>query len=352
MFTKATRTKARLRLGIAGIAGVGKTYTALRLASAILQMLPDEDKGNGRIALVDTEHKSSKLYADEPNPDGGIFDFDAVFMDEWKGKFSIPNYIRAIEGATEARYPILIIDTISHAWNGEGGLLEFVDKNSGNNAFTSGWKKGTPLQHKFFDAMLSFDGHLICSMRSKPAYEMTKNSKGKVEPVRIGLQPIQRDGADHEFTVFGTMDADCRLTVVKTRCTALRGEIITEPGEDLARTLFDWLNTGSDAPDPKSDVIPPWTDSERKWFVDQFVAIASGRESTLGYDPDLVGYMESRGFDPATAGDGKRKGLLKRLRADDGWAAFEAWTHTGDGDNQHAQDDADQQADDAHLDEP
>lgn len=332
MFTKATREKARLRLGIAGIGGVGKTYTALRLAAALVKMMPAEERGNGRIALIDTEHKSSKLYADDDNPDGGVFDFDTVYMDEWQGKFSIPNYIRAIRGASEAGYRVLIIDTISHAWNGEGGLLEYVDKHSGNNAFTSGWKKATPLQHQFIDALLSFDGHLICTMRSKPAYEMTKNSKGKVEPVRIGLQPIQRDGVDHEFTVFGTMDSACRLTVVKTRCTALRDAVITEPGEELAKTLFDWLNKGGEASGPKSDVVPPWTDGERTWFVDAFVAIATKRDSARGYDPNLTGYMASKGFDPSTAGEGKRAALLKKLRSDDGWAAFEAWTHTGDGD--------------------
>ena len=52
-FRKAERKKAKLRLGIVGPAGSGKTYSSLLIAAGL----------GGRIALIDTENGSGDLYA-------------------------------------------------------------------------------------------------------------------------------------------------------------------------------------------------------------------------------------------------------------------------------------------------
>ena len=108
MFRKAERRKAKLRLAITGPAGSGKTWGALTLAQGI----------GGRIAMIDTENGSGDLYAD-------MCDYDVETL---TAPYSVQKYLAAIHEAEQAGYDILIIDSLSHAWAGEGGLLDVHDQ--------------------------------------------------------------------------------------------------------------------------------------------------------------------------------------------------------------------------------
>lgn len=332
MFQKATRTKARLRMALLGPAGSGKTYTALRIAAPLAE--------GGRIAVLDTEHGSASLYADEENPDGGRFDFDVVRLDEWPGKFSVENYIRAIEGAGKAGYPVLVVDSLSHAWAGEGGLLSFVDEaaaKSRGNSYVA-WREATPLHNQLVDALLSYPGHVVVTMRTKVEYVMETNSKGKQEPKKIGMQPIQRDGLDYEFTVVGDLDLDHhKLVITKSRCSAVAGKVYTKAGGDVARVLLTWLNQGADEPvappkPPKetpderaarqAQHHPSWT-ADREWFC----ATMSETFHELKDAPGAVAaFCESMGMAPPSGmGHDMRKKTLERLKSDDGQVKFWTW---------------------------
>ena len=85
MFEKAVKKKEPLRLALVGPSGAGKTYSALVLATELAE--------GGKIALLDSEHGSSKKYAD-------IFSYDIFEPDT----FSPEIYTSAIEAAVGAGY--------------------------------------------------------------------------------------------------------------------------------------------------------------------------------------------------------------------------------------------------------
>jgi nucleoside-triphosphatase THEP1 len=247
-FKKATKEQAKLRLALIGLAGSGKTYSALSIAS---HLVPD-----GKIAVIDTERGSASLYADR-------FSFDVLDLE----RHGPEDYCDAIEAAEQAGYDVIVVDSLSHAWAGRDGALEQVDKiakrEGKSNNFTA-WRDVTPKHNRLVDAMLSCKSHLIATIRSKMEYVLEKDEKtGKSAPRKVGLAPIQRDGLDYEFTVVGDMNLSHELLISKSRCSAIGvGDIIDRPGEKMARTLRNWLNSGAapvERPAPAPMVAPSVT---------------------------------------------------------------------------------------------
>lgn len=241
---KARRTAAKLRIGIVGPSGSGKTMTALKIARGIVG-------ADGKICVIDTERRSAGLYADMPDVAG---EFDAICLES----FSPETYVAALEHIARSNYDAVIIDSLSHAWAGKDGALEMVDavskRNRAGNTFTS-WREVTPLHNQMVDAILQSPMHVIATMRSKTEYVLEEDDRGKKVPRKIGMQPIQRDGLEYEFTVVGDMDAENSLTVSKSRCSALQGKVFRKPGADVARILTDWLNSA--APEASTQITPP-----------------------------------------------------------------------------------------------
>lgn len=242
MFTKAVKFKEPVRLAIIGPSNSGKTYTALRVGTAMANAL------GSRIAFIDTEHGSAKKYAD-------TFDFDVLELTDYKPQ----NYIDAIKTAEESGYKVLVIDSISHAWAGKGGVLDLVDRaKARDNRGFNAWREVTPLHNAFVEAMLSARLHLIVTMRSKMEYAQEKDEQtGKVVIRKLGLQPVQRDGVEYEFDIIGDMDQQHNFVVSKTRCSKIDGEVFARPGEELAQIILDWSGSGDVAPHDKSPVDEP-----------------------------------------------------------------------------------------------
>jgi hypothetical protein len=225
-FKRATRSQARLRLGLVGPAGSGKTMTALRIASGL----------GGSIAVVDTERGSASLYMGERG-----MEFDVIELDSYE----VENFIEAINAAAAGGYSTLIIDSLSHAWAGKGGILEFVDKagkRQGGGNFGA-WRDATPRHNALVDAILGAPLHVICTLRSKVEY-VVENVNGRNQVRKVGMQPVQRDGLEYEFTVVGDVTQDHDLIVTKTRAAFLKDQVIREAGEDLGKQLAGWLSTG------------------------------------------------------------------------------------------------------------
>lgn len=248
----AEKRNAKLRLALIGPSGSGKTFTALRVASAL----------GKRVLVIDSEAGSSEKYADK-------FSFDVIALE----RFDPRNYIEAVRAGETGGYDVIIVDSLSHAWAGPGGLLEMVDDiavrgSSGGNPDThSAWREATPIQNSLISALIRSSAHVIATMRTKVKYSREKNSKGKTEVKKIGLAPVQREGVDHEFDVVGALDQDNRLHITKTRCSDLAKAVIKEPGEALGEQLRAWLqgapalNDGepakAPAPAPALTAVPP-----------------------------------------------------------------------------------------------
>lgn len=227
LFKKAERKKAYLKIALTGVSGSGKTYSALQLAQGL----------GGKIAMIDTENGSGELYS-------GLCDYDVAPM---SAPFSPQRYVEYIKEAEEAGYNVLIIDSLSHAWTGEGGVLEMVDKaavaSRSRNSFNA-WRDVTPEQNKMIDAILQAKMDVIVCMRSKQAYEIVENEKGKKTPVKIGLAPVQRDGLEYEFTVMFDIAVEKHIAIASKDRTGLFAgycDIITP---DVGKLIRQWSDSG------------------------------------------------------------------------------------------------------------
>ena len=199
IFRKAERRKAKLRLAITGPAGSGKTYGALQVAQGL----------GGRIAMIDTENGSGDLYS-------SIYEYDIMNIN---APFDPRKYIQAIHDAENEGYDVLIIDSLSHCWISEGGLLDMKEQlaTSGKYNSFSAWNKVTPIQNKLIEAMLTSKCHIIATMRSRTDYVQVVNDKGRTEIRKVGLAPVQRDGMDYEFSLVFDLNNEHTVTVSKDR---------------------------------------------------------------------------------------------------------------------------------------
>jgi len=240
---KATKTRLKARLALDGPSGSGKTYTSLVAAS----VLAGE---GGRIVVIDTERGSASLYADK-------FDFDVVELPVDHRGFSPEVYVEAIKAMEKEGYDVIVLDSLSHAWEGQGGALELVDKaaaKSRGNSYVA-WRHVTPLHNKLVDTMLQSPCHIVATMRSKMDYVQEKDSKGSTIIKKVGMAPIQRQGMEYEYTMVIDMDVDHRAIVSKTRCDTMADMVVTKPDEEFFKLFKNWLNSG-DAPAPKIKAAP------------------------------------------------------------------------------------------------
>jgi len=236
-FVPATKEQAKARVALAGPSGSGKSWTGLIIARGLAG--PD-----GRIAVIDTERGSASKYA-------GPFKFDRLNMYRYDPR----DLVKALASAAKAGYDVVLIDSLSRFWSGAGGMLEVVDnaakRSYGGNSF-GGWKEARPIENDMIEAMLGYPGHVIATMRTKTAYEITKTDSGKTVPVKIGLQPEQRGGIEYEFDVVADMDLENTLTVSKSRCPELSGRVINRPDGEVPETLLAWLTDGEPARSPNA----------------------------------------------------------------------------------------------------
>lgn len=224
-FKKAEKKKSKLRLGISGPSGSGKTYSALRLAKGM----------ELKTAVIDSEKGSASLYADK-------FDFDVL---EISPPFTTEKYQEAISDAVKEGYELIVIDSISHAWAGEGGLLnqkEQLDARGGNS-FTN-WAKMTPKQEKFINAIVSCPAHIIVTMRSKQDYSISEEG-GKKKIQKVGLAPVQRDGFEYELTTVFDIAINHDAETSKDR-TGIFTDKIFRITEDTGKTMKEWLESGKE----------------------------------------------------------------------------------------------------------
>lgn len=217
-FKPAQRKNAKLRLALSGTAGAGKTYSALLIAKEF----------GSRIAVMDSERGSASLYAD-------LVPFDVCELEEK----NLQEYLAKIREAAAAGYEVLVIDSYSHSWV---GALEAIDRAGG---WTKGGKTISPLVAKLVDAILSYPGHVIATMRSKADFAI-EVVDGRARMKKMGMATVAREGTDFEFSVMLELNTDGGLTVSKSRCPALIGGVYSrEDVTKIARTLKAWLGEGA-----------------------------------------------------------------------------------------------------------
>jgi hypothetical protein len=262
LFRTAQRRKAKLRLGLDGPSGSGKTYSALKIAYGIT--------GDwSKIAMIDTEHGSGDLYAEELGP-YGILTFDPPFQ--------IERYIRAIKAAEKEGFEVIIIDSLTHAWAGTGGLLDLHDAateaSAKKNSYVA-WRNVTPLHNELIDTILQSSAHVIATMRTKVEYVQERDDEGRSVVRKLGMKPVQREGMDYEFTLVFDLSREHVATASKTRISEF-DSWIGVPDETVGEQLLAWLEQGADAPAPAAS-LPVETEPPAP-------ATSNGKPKTINVD--------------------------------------------------------------------
>jgi hypothetical protein len=237
VFRPATKDQQKARVAIQGVSGSGKTWTGLSIAHGLAN--------GGRLAVIDTERGAASLYV---GIDG--IQFDVLQM----GRYDPRDLVKALAAAAGAGYDAVLIDSLSHFWKGTDGTLDQVEKAKskyGGNSF-AGWKDGTPMQNDMIEALLTYPGHVVTTMRAHTEWVLQENDRGRKEPVAMGMRAEQRKGVEYELGLVCSMDIGNTLTVLKSRCPSLHRAVIQAPNgaRDIAKPLLDWLSDGSQGVDP------------------------------------------------------------------------------------------------------
>jgi hypothetical protein len=239
----ATRQKAKIRLGLSAVSGGGKTYSALLLAFGLC--------GDwSKIAVIDTENNSADLYAHLGSYN--VLPLTAPYQPE--------RYIEAIKTCEQAGCEVIIIDSITHEWDGKGGCLQIVDQLGGKY---QDWGKVTPRHQAFIDAILQSPCHILTTVRRKQDYEMSKVD-GKMKVEKAGLKEVTREGFEYELTVNLEIDAKHNASASKDRTGLFAGKPSFIPTIDTGRLIKQWCDSGSE-PIADIDARPELNQQHPNW---------------------------------------------------------------------------------------
>jgi hypothetical protein len=239
----AIRPSLKARLMLAGPAGSGKTYTGLEVASVLGES----------ILVIDTEKESALTYADE-------YQFTHL---PWHEPFD-PRELGLALVEAAADYDVIMVDSFSHFWTGTGGTLDIADGKFG------GWKTARPAQVDAVTGILSAAAHVIICVRSKIEYaaeEVEQNGRKKQVVKKLGMAPQQDSTLEYELNLAVDLDIEHRLSVSKSRTTAVPVGRSFAPGHarDLAKLYAEWLASG----EPFADLeIRAQIDTARRGMTD------------------------------------------------------------------------------------
>lgn len=236
-FVEATRSLSRLRLGIEGPAGSGKTFTALKIAT----VLAEHD--GGEIGVIDSERGRASVYSG-----GRPYRFKALNLESHDPRA----YIEAMAAARAAGFAVVVVDSGSHEWR---GTLALVDREGGNRKGNtwSAWSVARPLHDQFLDAVLTMPAHVIVTYRAKQATEQVKRD-GVTTVNKLGLQAVAGDDTDYEFDLWASVDhARHTLIVTKSVIDTIPVHAEYPLGDGIAESYLEWIGGGEYAAPPISE---------------------------------------------------------------------------------------------------
>jgi len=245
-FKKAEKSNCKIKMALQGSSGSGKSYSALLIAYGLTN---DWSK----VAVIDTENGSAHLYSDLGNY--SVLNLSAPYTPE--------AYSEAIDAAVKNGFECLIIDSLSHEWNGSGGILD-IHSNIPGNSFTA-WAKVTPRHTAFVQKILESNIHIIGTMRSKTDYVLSEKD-GKMRPEKIGLKAVQREDAEYEFTLVFEINQKHFATVSKDRTGLFKNKPELVLTAEVGKTIAAWCNTA----EVKKDALFPTTEEKPIPKLDKF----------------------------------------------------------------------------------
>lgn len=237
-FTKAKREKSKVRICLTGASGGGKTLSALYLAYGITN---DWSK----IAVIDSERGRALMYANRSDLKTGEF-----LHCDLEPPYTVDRYIEAMREAEKivGEDGIVIIDSGSHAWKGDGGVLDYKEQVSNQRGKTdfSAWNDAGKVQNRFIDTIMDLNCGAIVTLRSKSEYVQEKDPEtGKTTVRKLGLAPVQRDDFEYEFMLVMDCDKETHNATIIKDNTFLDAEgFYGQITPDLGKRLREWINDG------------------------------------------------------------------------------------------------------------
>lgn len=265
-FRPAVREQTPLIIGLAGPSKSGKTYSALRLATGMAN--------GGKIAMINTEGKRGHMYAEK-------FHYDTLDIGE---PFNYDRYREALLAAKAANAAVAIIDSVSHAHEGPGGMLDqhdkFLDEKCGSDykkrdrLTWTAWIRPKAQEAQFINTLIQLDFPVILCFRAK---EKLKIVRGQ-EPVPMGWQPICSDRIPFETTATLILTPGCKgepdLSAQASELREPMDTLIkpTQINEDLGKRLQAWAagkttaapsTTPTSEPPSASDGAAPYLNADQ-----------------------------------------------------------------------------------------
>lgn len=226
--TTAVRPKMYARMMLSGPPGAGKTDTALTVAKELV--FGDLSK----VIVIDTEKDSALTYADK-HPGFVHLPWDPPYSPKELGT-------TVIEAGKRDGIEVVIVDSLTHFWRKEGGVMSIADGKFG------GWKAARPIQEQMVDALLGAQAHVIVCVRSKIEYAQMEDEqrRGRQKVVKMGMAPQQDGDLEYEMNIAAEMDMEHAIAISKSRTTDIPVNRTFAPGAaaELGAAYADWLRGG------------------------------------------------------------------------------------------------------------
>jgi hypothetical protein len=271
------REASKVVIGLAGTTGTGKTYSALQLAYGLA------GKDASKVGLLDTENRRGELYADIfPKP---------FIIGDLTPPFSPSRYISALRQFSESGIEVLVVDSTSHCWEGEGGCEELANN---PNKRMADWLTAKREHKRFVNTLLMLPAHVICCFRAREKMDF-RNPK---EPVSLGVQPICEKNLMYEMSAsFLLQNAGKSRQVIKLpECLIpiLGGDGYLTPAH--GERLREWIG-GSDPLDRAKNVLrlaaSEGTETMKKAWGNLSPSEKKGLESFKDTLKDLAAHADS-----------------------------------------------------------
>ncbi|MCM3211646.1 AAA family ATPase [Bacillus licheniformis] len=266
--TNAQREKEKAIVGFIGPSGSGKTAGALLVAYGMMrEAYPDASDKEvwSKIGVVDTEHRRAKLYANLQFDDVRIGSFKHI---DFTPPYTTERYQMALEAIKEAGAEVVIIDSLSHNWAGEGGIVEKHGEMQGNSF--QNWGKLAPETTKLIKTLTQNDVHILATLRTKTEYVVEPNSEGKMAPRKVGTKPVQKDEMEYEFMLNFNIGIDHLAETSKDNTRMFEGSSF-KLNPEVVRKLYQWLELGID--------VKAEEEAERIRLIDEIKTIVAGNET-------------------------------------------------------------------------
>lgn len=240
----AEREKLKFSAMFTGATGSGKTVGALLTAKGLIaEAYPDLDTESDefwkKIGVVDTEHNRSKIYVNTTIGEDFIGRFQHL---EFSPPYDVDSYVEAVNVMKEHGCEVIIVDSLTHAWDDVGGILDYHQELGGQ---FSTWQKIKPIMKKLYNAFTAdTDIHIIATVRSKITYEATTSETGKMKVSKIGLKPVMRDDFEYEVLTAIHFDEEHKTSVIKDNTHIFDEGVLID--SKYGRELHNFLDQGVD----------------------------------------------------------------------------------------------------------